>query len=178
MGYALRRIRLRGGNLAVESVATLPWNDRQLCDGISGNFAVESMATFAWNQWQLWCGIGGNFRAEYATGFALAALDTCFDAMCGFGHPGQCPLRRLRCSIGQIIIHLHHLLVVAVPGADHHQQFLIALLTPMGPRHHTSCDHLDHQWPFGAIAHVDPLPGLLVEPLAPHRHAVPRPLVG
>jgi hypothetical protein len=66
MGYALRRIRLRGGNLAVESVATLPWNDRQLCDGISGNFAVESMATFAWNQWQLWCGIGGNFRAEYA----------------------------------------------------------------------------------------------------------------
>jgi hypothetical protein len=67
MGYALRRIRLRGGNLAVESVATLPWNDRQLCDGISGNFAVESMATFAWNQWQLWCGIGGNFRAEYAS---------------------------------------------------------------------------------------------------------------
>src|SRR3982751_4245309 len=66
MGYALRRIRLRGGNFRLESVATLPWNERQLCDGISGNFAVESMATFVRNQWQLWCGIGGNFRAEYA----------------------------------------------------------------------------------------------------------------
>jgi hypothetical protein len=49
MGYALRRIRLRGGSFAMESVATLPWDDRQLCDGISGNFAVESMATFARN---------------------------------------------------------------------------------------------------------------------------------
>ena len=49
MGYALRRIRLQGGNVAVESVATLPWNDRQLCDGISGNVAVESVATFARN---------------------------------------------------------------------------------------------------------------------------------
>jgi hypothetical protein len=67
MGYALRRTRLRGGNFAVESVATLPWNDRQLCNGISGNFGAESMATLPWNQWQLWCGIDGNFRAEYAT---------------------------------------------------------------------------------------------------------------
>jgi hypothetical protein len=67
MGYALRRIRLRGGNCAVESVATVPWNERQLCDGISGNFGMESMAAFAWNQWQLCRGIGGNFRAEYAT---------------------------------------------------------------------------------------------------------------
>jgi hypothetical protein len=46
------------------------------------------------------------------TGFALAALEACFEAMGGFGHPGQCPLRRRRCSLGQGIIHLHHLLVV------------------------------------------------------------------
>ena len=38
-----------GGNFAVESVATLPWNRRQLSRGISGSFHVESVATFAWN---------------------------------------------------------------------------------------------------------------------------------
>ena len=64
MGYALRRIRLRGGNFAVEPVATLPWNDRQLCDGISGNFGVESMATYDWNQWQLCRGMSGSFAME------------------------------------------------------------------------------------------------------------------
>jgi hypothetical protein len=47
-------------------VATLPWNQWQLCCGISGNFRVESAATFAWNQWQLCRGISGNFRVEYA----------------------------------------------------------------------------------------------------------------
>jgi len=46
MGYALRRIRLPQG------MATLPWNARQVYDGIDGNFGVESMATFARNtQW-------------------------------------------------------------------------------------------------------------------------------
>jgi hypothetical protein len=67
MGYALRRIRLRGGHWAVESVATGPWHERQLSPGISGHCGMESMAAFAWNQWQLCRGIGGNFRAEYAT---------------------------------------------------------------------------------------------------------------
>src|SRR5215475_1700051 len=60
MGYALRRtwLPLR--------VATLPWNQWQLCRGMSGRFAMESVATFAWNRWQLCRGISGNFRAEYA----------------------------------------------------------------------------------------------------------------
>src|SRR2546422_4151748 len=35
-----------GGKFAVESVASLPWNARQLCYGISGKFCVESVATF------------------------------------------------------------------------------------------------------------------------------------
>ena len=31
----------RGGSLPMESVAALPWNQRQLSPGISGSFAVE-----------------------------------------------------------------------------------------------------------------------------------------
>jgi hypothetical protein len=57
MGYTLRRTRLRGGKFGVELVATLPWNERQLCYGISGKFGVESVATLPWNQWQLSRGI-------------------------------------------------------------------------------------------------------------------------
>jgi hypothetical protein len=38
-----------GGNVAVESVVTLPWTQRQVCDGLSGNVVVESVATFARN---------------------------------------------------------------------------------------------------------------------------------
>src|SRR5262252_4569005 len=43
MGYALRRIRLLcwGGKFAVEGVAMLPWNRRQVCYGIGGNFRTE-----------------------------------------------------------------------------------------------------------------------------------------
>src|SRR5215467_4696793 len=67
MGYALRRtwLPLR--------VATLPWNQWQLCRGMSGRFAMESVATFAWNRWQLCRGISGNFRAEYAVKAALTS---------------------------------------------------------------------------------------------------------
>src|SRR5262245_66555285 len=58
------------GKFAVESVAALPWNERQLSHGISGNFRMESVATFAWNRWQLSHGIGGNFRLESVATFA------------------------------------------------------------------------------------------------------------
>jgi hypothetical protein len=60
MGYALRRMWLPQG------VASLLWNQWQLCRGMRGNFAMESVASFAWNWWQLSYGTGGNFRAEYA----------------------------------------------------------------------------------------------------------------
>jgi hypothetical protein len=59
-----------GGNFAMESVATLPWNQWQLSRGIGGSFRVESVATFAWNRWQLSRGIGGNFAVEYACHWA------------------------------------------------------------------------------------------------------------
>ncbi len=59
----------------MESVATLPWNARQLCYGISGKFCVESVATFVWNGWQLSYGTGGNFRAEYAHLVSICAGD-------------------------------------------------------------------------------------------------------
>src|SRR2546422_229446 len=60
MGYALRRMWLP------QRVASLLWNQWQVCRGMRGNFAMESVASFAWNQWQLSYGTGGNFRAEYA----------------------------------------------------------------------------------------------------------------
>jgi hypothetical protein len=60
MGYVLRRTRLTQG------VATLPWNQWQLCRGMRGKLAMESVASLAWNRWQLSHGISGNFRAEYA----------------------------------------------------------------------------------------------------------------
>jgi len=66
MGYALRRMWLPQG------VASLLWNQWQLCRGMRGNFAMESVARFAWNRWQLSYGTGGNFRAEYATAHAAS----------------------------------------------------------------------------------------------------------
>ena len=56
--------------------------------------------------------------------------------------------------------HLHDLLVVAVAVAHHDQHLRVALLTPVGSRHHASFDHVDHQGTFGPIADVDPPPGL------------------
>jgi hypothetical protein len=94
-------------------------------------------------------------------GFALAALEACFDAMFRLGYPRQCPQWRLRDSVGQRIIPLHPLLVVAVAVADHHQEFLVALLTPMGARYHTTLHRLDHPRAFGTIADSDPVPGLI-----------------
>jgi len=66
MGYALRRIRLLcwGGKFAVQCVAMLPWNRRQVCYGISGKFGVELVATFIWNWWQLSRGIRTIVREE------------------------------------------------------------------------------------------------------------------
>src|SRR6266849_9178111 len=107
------------------------------------------------------------------TRLALASLETFFDAMFGCGHPGKLPQGRLRHRIGQIIVNLHHFLLVAVAVADHHHHLLIALLTPMGSRHHTSFDCLNHQRTFTAIAHVDPLPGCLTNRLTPGLDAVP-----
>src|SRR5262249_61723240 len=49
-------------------VAGFPWNQWQLCYGISGNFRVEQVAALAWNRWQDSPGIGGSFGVEYALG--------------------------------------------------------------------------------------------------------------
>src|SRR5438046_8507182 len=52
-------------------VAGFPWNQWQLCYGISGNFRVEQVAALAWNRWQASPGIGGSFRVEYAASSSL-----------------------------------------------------------------------------------------------------------
>src|SRR2546427_4819871 len=107
------------------------------------------------------------------TRFALASLETFFNAMFGFGHPGKFPQGRLRHRIGQIIVNLHHLLLVAVTGAYHHQRLLLTLLTPMGSGDHPALHGLNHQGTFTAIAPVDPLPDCLTHRLTPGRDAVP-----
>src|SRR6266705_4706136 len=112
------------------------------------------------------------------TRFALASLETFFHAMFGFGHPGTCPQRRLRHRIGQIIVHLHHLVLVAVTGASHHQRLLITVLTPMDSGDHPALHGLNHQGTFTAIAHVAPLPGCLTKRLTPGLDAVPGTLAG
>jgi hypothetical protein len=53
-------------------VAGFPWNQWQLCYGISGNFRVEQVAALAWNRWQDSPGIGGSFGVEYAPGCATS----------------------------------------------------------------------------------------------------------
>ena len=107
------------------------------------------------------------------TGFTLAPLETCFNAMFGFRHPGKFPQGRLGCRVGEVIIHLHHLRLVAVTVAEHHQGLLIALLTPVSSRYHPSLHRFHHQWTFTAIAHIDPVPGWLIQRLAPGLHGLP-----
>ena len=97
------------------------------------------------------------------TGFALAALDAFFDTMCGFGHPGQFWQRGPRGGVGQVIIHLHHLLLVSVTVAYDHQQLLVALLTSMGSGDHASFDNVDHQRTWRAWEHSLYTPGMRVE---------------
>src|SRR5262245_41155760 len=106
-------------------------------------------------------------------GFALASLEAFFDAMFRFGHPHKCPQWRLRHRVGQRVIHLHHLLVVSVAVADHHQYLLVARLTPMGARDHTAFHRLHYQRAFGPIAHIDPEPGLIRQRLPPRLDAEP-----
>ena len=76
--------------------------------------------------------------------FALAALYTVLEAMFGFGHTGELPQWGLGRSVGQVIIDLHHLLVVAIAVAHDHQHLLVALLPSGRARHHASFDYLDH----------------------------------
>src|ERR1700730_13854125 len=83
------------------------------------------------------------------------------------------PRGRLRHRIGQIIVNLHHLLIVAVAVAGHHQSLLIALLTPMASRDHTASNRLNHQRAFGTIAPIDPAPGRIGKRLTPRLDALP-----
>ncbi len=106
-------------------------------------------------------------------GCACAALNTLFNAMLGFGHSSTFPHWGLRRRVREGIIHLHHLLLVAVTGADDHQQLLIAWLTPMGSRPHTSFDGRNPQGTLTAIAHGDAVPGLCTKRLPPGLNAVP-----
>src|SRR5688572_9199478 len=112
-------------------------------------------------------------RSVRSPRFTLAALEACFETMCGFGDTGPLPPRCPRGSVGERKIDLHPLLVVSGAGAEDAYQLLVAWWPPRRPRPHASCDHLDHPRPFGAGAHVDPLPGALVQRGTPDRDAVP-----
>src|SRR6266581_6095118 len=113
------------------------------------------------------------YRIIGHTRFALAPLETCFDAVFSLGHAGQLIQRGLRDRIGQSIVHFHDLILVAVTVAYHGQQCLVAWLPPMGSGDHTPFDPLDHQWPFRTIADIDAPPGRIVKRLAPGHNALP-----
>ena len=49
--------------------------------------------------------------------FALAPLEPCFDAVCRLGHAGSRLQRGLRDRLGQLIVHLHDRILVAVTVA-------------------------------------------------------------
>ena len=76
--------------------------------------------------------------------FALATLETFFDAVFRLGHAGSLLQRSLRDRIGQLIVPVHDLILVAVTVAYHHQPCLVALLPPMGSGDHTPFDRLHH----------------------------------
>src|SRR6266849_1033212 len=90
--------------------------------------------------------------------------------------PGTCPQGRLGCRVGQGRIHLDDLRVVAVTGAEHDQRLLGPLLPPMGSRDHPSLHRFHHPRTFTAIAHIDPVPGVLIKRLAPGLDGLPGPL--
>ena len=60
----------KGGSLPMESVAALPWNQRQLSPGIGGRLVMESVAAFVWNGWQLCRGISGRIHLESVAALA------------------------------------------------------------------------------------------------------------
>lgn len=62
----------RGGNFALERVATLPQNRWQLSARTGGNFRVERVATFPQNThgWQVPPLSGGRYRSPFATTFS------------------------------------------------------------------------------------------------------------
>jgi hypothetical protein len=93
--------------------------------------------------------------------------------MCRFGHPSNFPQWRRRDSVGQRSIPLHHRLVVSVTGAEHPQALLVAWLTPLGARYHTTVNRLAHQRAFGTSAPIAPAPGRISTRLTPRLDAVP-----
>jgi len=104
---------------------------------------------------------------------ALAPLETCFKAMGGFGHPGQCPQGRLWHRIGPRIGHRHHRVLVAVTVAYPPQRLRRTWLTPMGSGATPALHRLHHQGTLPASAPGAPLPGCCTPRLTPGLDAVP-----
>src|SRR5215475_6875562 len=76
-------------------VAGFPWNQWQLCYGISGNFRVEQVAALAWNRWQLWRGIRTTTptaqRITPRTGEDTLTVGLpCRDTILPFDQPPEC----------------------------------------------------------------------------------------
>ena len=87
--------------------------------------------------------------------FTFGALQTFFNAMFGFGHSGELRFLGLWARIRQGVVRLDDVLVVPVFVADHDQDFLMTLLSLVGPRDHAAFDDFDDQRAFRTVAHVD-----------------------
>ena len=94
--------------------------------------------------------------------FALAPLDTLLDPMLCLGDPREFDQRRLDRGVGQVVVGLDDLLFVAIPVADHHQDFGMAGSALGRAPHHAPLDDLDDQGPFFAVADIDLGPTYLI----------------
>jgi hypothetical protein len=107
---------------------------------------------------------------------ARASWETCCHTMRGFGHPGTLPKGGRSSRSGQVISHLHPLVLVAVTRAQPHPPLLVALRASVDAARHAPWKRLNHQGPLAAIAHGKALPDLLTRGLAPGCDRVPQPL--
>ena len=110
------------------------------------------------------------------SGFALAALQTLFDPVLRFRHAGELRQWRVGRSVGQVVVHFQHLMVVAIAVTNHDQHFLVAFLTPRGAHHHAAFEHLHEQRPLRTIAYVNVCPCIIYQYGSPSVDALPRSL--
>src|SRR5712671_7557192 len=106
----------------------------------------------------------------------LAPLETLFNTMLRLRHPGEGPQRRLRLGIGQVKIHFHHLVAVALTITAYYHHLRVAFLALGRPRYHPSFDEVDHQWAFGPVAYVNRRPSVGRQRGAPLIDPLPRAL--
>ena len=105
-------------------------------------------------------------------GLPFGSLETLFDAMCRFGHPGEFLQRHVGVRIRQIVIMLVD--VICLTLSCHKQHFVRTRSTGVGPCLDPALHGFDHQRPFLPVSHVDSRPGIFGQLLTPFVHSYER----